>query len=168
MTTLAQLNAMDAAEFTVTLGGIYEHSPWVAAAAAAGRPYVDVAALHGALQAAMLGADAATRLAFVRGHPQLTGRLATQALTEHSADEQRSAGLDRCSAQQIATLRELNEAYLARHGFPFIIAVRGLSTEAIIAAMRARLANDSATEYAACLEQIGRITRLRLDALLNA
>lgn len=166
MPTLARLNALSVADFTAALGGIYEHSPWVAQGAASGRPYASADALHAAMQQTMLGAPAATRLAFVRGHPQLTGKLASETLTEHSADEQRSAGLDRCTAAQIATLKELNEAYLARHGFPFIIAVRGLGTEAIIAAMRARLGNDSAAEMETCLQQIGRITRMRLDALL--
>ena len=165
--TLAQLNVLPVPEFTAILGGIYEHSPWVAEQAAAGRPYASLDALHAAMQAVVTKADKAVQLAFVRGHPQLTGRLAAQELTASSQDEQRSAGLDRCSAEQIETLRKLNQDYLDRHGFPFIIAVRGLSTNEIIAAMQARLGNPGDTEFATCLEQIGRITRMRLDKLVG-
>ena len=165
--TLAQLNVLPVPEFTAILGGIYEHSPWVAEQAAAGRPYPSLDALHAAMQAVVTAADKPVQLAFVRGHPQLTGRLASEELTASSQDEQRSAGLDRCSAEQIETLRVLNQDYLARHGFPFIIAVRGLTTNEIIAAMRARLGNATEGEFQACLVQIGRITRMRLGNLVG-
>lgn len=165
--TLAQLNALPVAEFTAILGGIYEHSPWVAQKAAAGRPYASLDALHAAMQAVVTSAEKPVQLAFVRGHPQLTGRLAAQELTASSQDEQRSAGLDRCSAEQIETLRQLNQDYLDRHGFPFIIAVRGLTTNEIIAAMRARLGNPTDSEFQVCLVQIGRITRMRLGNLVG-
>ena len=165
--TLAQLNELPVAEFTAILGGIYEHSPWVAEQAAPGRPYASLDALHAAMQAVVTTADQPVQWAIVRGHPQLTGRLAAQALTASSQDEQRSAGLDRCSAEQIETLRQLNQHYLARHGFPFIIAVRGLTTNEIIAAMQARLGNATEGEFQACLVQIGRITRMRLGNLVG-
>ena len=35
--------------FVAALGEVFEHAPWVAQAAAAGRPYATVAALHDAM-----------------------------------------------------------------------------------------------------------------------
>ena len=47
MTTfsLEQLNAMSEADFTAALGDIFEHSPWVAKATSARRPFATLAAL---------------------------------------------------------------------------------------------------------------------------
>ena len=44
--TLDELNRLPVAEFTAKLGAIFEHSPWVAEQAAAGRPFADVDSLH--------------------------------------------------------------------------------------------------------------------------
>ncbi|MFX8660865.1 2-oxo-4-hydroxy-4-carboxy-5-ureidoimidazoline decarboxylase, partial [Acinetobacter baumannii] len=46
MPSLADLNRTDRADFTAALGGIFEHSPWIAEAAWDARPFADVAALH--------------------------------------------------------------------------------------------------------------------------
>ena len=54
--TLDELNRMDERAFTAALGGIYEHSPWVASGAAAGRPYESVGALAAAMASVVAGA----------------------------------------------------------------------------------------------------------------
>jgi OHCU decarboxylase len=84
-----------------------------------------------------------------------------------SVDEQRGAGLDRCSPEELAAFQRLNAAYLARFGHPFIVAVKGLSRGDILAAFEARLANDPEAEFAAAIAQIHRIASFRLAALFN-
>src|ERR1700740_2098865 len=74
--SLAEINAMPAADFVAALGDVFEHAPWVAERAAAGRPYPTVPALHDGWMRAVHAAPAATQLAFVRGHPDLGGKLA--------------------------------------------------------------------------------------------
>lgn len=101
-------------------------------------------------------------------HPELAGReAAAGTLTSASTGEQRGAGLDQCSAAELQRLRSLDAAYRARFGFPFVIAVKGLSRYQIMDAIEARLEGDRATEFRACLAQIARIARFRLDALLG-
>ena len=56
----------------------------------------------------------------------------------------------------------LNEAYRAKFGFPFIMAVKGRSKEEILAAFEERLGHEPEAEFEAALEQIGRIALLRL------
>ena len=51
--TLDELNRMGEARFVATLGGVFEHSPWVAQRAFAARPFASVAALHAAMVAAV-------------------------------------------------------------------------------------------------------------------
>jgi 2-oxo-4-hydroxy-4-carboxy-5-ureidoimidazoline decarboxylase len=165
VTSTDAINRLDREAFVRQLGGIYEHSPWVAERAWASWPFPTVEALHGAMQSAMLAASPGQQQALVEAHPELLGRLEAAQLTESSRAEQASAGLDRCTAEQKARMRALNAEYRARFGFPFIVAVRGLDWAAIITRMEARLGHDREHEFATALGEIGRIARLRLEAL---
>lgn len=154
-------------QFLAVYGGIYEHSPWVAQAVWGARPLPDtVDALHAAMKAVVDAAPRERRLALIRAHPDLAGRAAVAgALSAASTAEQAGAGLDQCSPDEVAAFQELNTAYKARFGFPFVIAVRGLDRGGILDAFRRRLANDADTEFDTAIEQIHTIARLRLDAL---
>ena len=166
--TLAELNAIDHAKFGAVLRGVFEHSPWVAAEAFPLRPFTSVENLHSALMEIVRGASAEAQLGLLRAHPELASRAAIRGeLTEESKREQQGAGLMQCSPAEFARLHALNRAYDAKFGFPFIIAVKGLTPGEIVARCEARLERDRATEFAEALEQVGRIARFRLDALLG-
>jgi 2-oxo-4-hydroxy-4-carboxy-5-ureidoimidazoline decarboxylase len=161
--------ALDREAFLARFGGVYEHSPWIAAArfdAGLDARHDTAEGLSEALAAIVEAAPEAARLALLRAHPDLAGRLAVAgALTASSAAEQAGAGLDRCTPEQFARFTALNAAYTARFGFPFIIAVRGLDRARILAAFETRAANDPATEFATALAQVHRIALLRLRQL---
>lgn len=158
------------AAFVARFGGVFEHSPWIAEAtfdASGGRPPATAAALHRAMCAVFRAAGRERQLAVVRAHPDLAGRLALAgALTADSTAEQRSAGLDRCTPEELRRFTELNDAYQARFGFPFIMAVKGRSRAEILAAFERRLGNDPEAELATALGEIERIAALRLAELL--
>lgn len=165
---LDALNAAAPADFLAALGGIYEHSPWVAEAALAARPFADLDALAQAMARAVAEAGDAAQMALIRAHPQLAGKAAIAGeLTDSSAREQRGAGLDRCSPEEFARLTALNDAYQAKFGFPFILAVKGHTRASILANLAARLPNEAEDERAEALRQIDRIARFRLEALLG-
>lgn len=153
-------------DFVKSFGAVYEASPWVAEAVwppPKGRRGGDLAA---AMRAAVDAAPRDRKLALIRAHPELAGRTAIAGeLAEASKREQSGAGLDRCTPDEFAEFQRLNGAYNARFGFPFIIAVKGLSRGDILAAFRARLDNDPQTEFETALEQIHRIAGLRLADL---
>ena len=166
--TLEKLNAADRPGFTAALGHLFEHSPWVADETWPRRPFRDGAHLHGALCATMRDATHERKLALIRAHPDLAGRLAQQnKLTAESTREQASAGLNQLTAEELAGLQKLNAAYLTRFGFPFIICARLSNKAAIHAAMRARSGNSSEVEFATALGEIENIAQLRLNDLLN-
>ena len=167
MIRLADLNRCDASQFIAGLGAIYEHSPWVAQAAAGARPFSSVAALHSAMCAAVDAADDTVQMALIRGHPELASKAAIAGeLTAESSREQRGAGLKSCTPQQYESLQRLNREYGERFGFPFIIAVKGHTPGSIIAALEARMGNAPDAERRTALEQIGRIARFRLEELV--
>jgi 2-oxo-4-hydroxy-4-carboxy-5-ureidoimidazoline decarboxylase len=166
--TLAALSAAPKAEFVRALGGIFEHTPWIAERAYEKRPFASIDALHRAMLATLAAAPREAKLALICAHPELAGKeAAAGTMTADSMDEQASAGLDRCSAEELMRLRSGNAAYRERFGFPFVMAVKGRSRQEILAALSERIGNTRDAEFARCLDEIGKIARLRLDALLG-
>jgi OHCU decarboxylase len=172
MTTLPDLNSCDSATFVERLRGIYEHSPWIPERAAARRPFANVTALKLALQDVVSAATLDEQLGLIRAHPELAGKAAVAGqLTAESTSEQAKSGLHLCSAEEFATLHQLNADYNAKFGFPFILAVKGptgqgLTRQSVIATFARRLKNQRADEIAECLRQIKRIAEIRLNDLL--
>jgi OHCU decarboxylase len=166
--TLAALNHLSADEFVEQLGGIFEHSSWVAQRALARRPFGSRRHLLNAMQSVVEAASAQEQLALINAHPKLGARSRSrQGLTQASAIEQRGAGLDACTPQEYAHLEQINAAYMDRFGFPFILAVRGHDPQSIIANCEQRLHHERAQEIRTALEQIGRIAGFRLESLID-
>ncbi|MFT0734717.1 2-oxo-4-hydroxy-4-carboxy-5-ureidoimidazoline decarboxylase [Ralstonia wenshanensis] len=167
--TLSQLNGMDASQFVQVLGGIYEHSPWVAEQAATQRPFASAEALAAAMRNVVDTAGVEPQLKLVRAHPELAGKAAVRGeLTAESTREQSGAGLNLCTPEEFARLQALNAQYNEKFGFPFILAVRGYDRQGIIENFSQRVENDRDTELRASLEQIHRIAGFRLADLIAA
>jgi N-carbamoyl-L-amino-acid hydrolase len=169
MPTLDQLKAADETAFAALLDGVYEHSPWIAARAWQDRPFATLAQLKGALTAAVRSAPEEARLGLIRAHPELAGKaMVARTLTAESTKEQGKAGLTDCTPEEFATIGRLNDAYNAKFGFPFILAIRGprgvgLSRQEIIATFARRLSNTPDVEFAEALRNIHRIAEIRLN-----
>ena len=141
---------------------LFEHSPWVEERADSRPSSGD---RHADLMAVVEDATREEKLALIRAHPELAGKAAIDgSLTEASAAEQASAGLDRLTPAEFDRFHALNAAYREKFGFPFIICVRLTDKAGILDAMERRLGNDRDTEIATAIEQIGEIVRLRLEA----
>ncbi|MEK8033617.1 2-oxo-4-hydroxy-4-carboxy-5-ureidoimidazoline decarboxylase [Ideonella sp. DXS29W] len=166
--------APTATEFAALLDGIYEHSPWIAEAAWARRPFASLAALKHALAGVVRAAPPEAQRGLICAHPELAGKaMVRRELTTESTGEQRSAGLTDCSPEEFDTLQRLNAAYNAKFGFPFILAVRGprsvgLTRQEIIDTFTRRLGHSPAAEQAECLRQIHRIAEIRLNDRFGA
>ena len=156
--------------FVERFGGVFEHSPWIAERAWAlelGPAHDTAVGVHSALARMFRTATEAERLGVLTAHPDLAGKLAqAKRLTQSSTAEQSSAGLDALTDAERAAFQQLNADYVARFGFPFIIAVRDNTKATILDAFRRRLANDRATEFATACAQVERIAELRLREML--
>ena len=157
--------------FVERFGGVFEHSPWIADRAwnlELGPAHDSATGVHNALCRMFRSASAAERLGVLRAHPDLAGKLAqARRLTAESTQEQASAGLDALTDAERASFQQLNADYMAKHGFPFIIAVRDHSKASILAAFHTRIANDTDTEFATACAQVERIAELRLQDMLK-
>jgi 2-oxo-4-hydroxy-4-carboxy-5-ureidoimidazoline decarboxylase len=162
--TLAELNRLPRPAFERELGGIFEHSPWVASRAYAARPFASVGALHAAMTSTVRSATREEQLALVRAHPELAGAEAKAGtLTAHSTGEQARLGLNALSGEEFARIGELNRSYRSKFGFPCIVALPlHASRTSVLAEMERRLGNSAEDELRNALEQIGHIARRRL------
>ena len=164
-------SALDREAFVARFGGVFEHSPWIAERAwedELGPAHDTAVGLASALARKFRAASAEERMGVLKAHPDLAGRLAAaRRLTEASAAEQASAGLDALTDAERERFTALNRAYTDKHGFPFIVAVRDHDRAGILAAFERRLANDTETEFDEACRQVERIARLRLDDLLG-
>ena len=109
-------------EATALLDGLYEHSPWIARAAMAARPFRSLAELKAALVQVVQNASRDAQLGLVRAHPELAGKaMVSNTLTAESTNEQQKAGLTQCTPEELAHIQQLNASYGAKFGFPFVI-----------------------------------------------
>lgn len=157
-------------DFIGRFGGVFEHSPFIAERAFDAGLVVEAltaAGMHAALCTQFRAASQDERLGVLRAHPDLAGRLAIAGeLTENSRKEQAGAGLDRLSPEEHARFTALNTAYTTKFGFPFIIAVKGLTKDDILAAFETRIDNSRDTEFDTACAQVEKIARLRLESLI--
>lgn len=157
--------------FVERYGPLYEHSNWIAERAfdalrKEGRVSIGVDELLASMHAEVERADREEQLSLICAHPDLAGKAAVAGeLTIHSTDEQASARLDQCTAEEFDQFQSLNERYKSTFGFPFIMAVRNRSRVEILEAFSQRIALPPETEYRNALDNIHQIARLRLDAM---
>ena len=161
---------LDLETFVANYGGIFEHSPWIATGAHAlelGPAHNTAIGLHSALCRIFRAADEEQRLGVLKAHPDLAGKLAAaKQLTAESTHEQASAGLDALTDVERETFQALNTEYTSKFGFPFIIAVKGLSKDDILTAFKTRIHNSRDAELATACKQVERIALLRLTEIL--
>ena len=85
--TLEQLNSASPEAALAMLDGLYEHSPWIAQAALAQRPFQSLAQLKYAMVQALAASSEQKKLDLIRAHPELAGKaMETNALTAESTN----------------------------------------------------------------------------------
>lgn len=156
--------------FVKAYGSIFEHSPWIAEGAwelELGPAHDTAIGLQSALARVFRSASDEARMDVLRAHPDLAGKLAAaKRLTAESTSEQASAGLDHLTDSERARFSKLNSAYVEKHGFPFIIAVRDHDKASILAAFETRIDHATDVEFAEACRQVERIALHRLKDML--
>ena len=169
------MSGLDKAAFVIRFGEVYEHSPWVAEQVfdAAGDEFFDTRKLSAEdlaarFESVFLNVSKQQQLGVLRAHPALAVAPAERGdLTARSSSEQAGAGLDQCTESEFALFQEMNAMYFGRFDFPFIIAVKGRKRQEILDIFRGRLLNSVDEEFQAALQQVCRIARIRIDAIVN-
>lgn len=105
-----------------------------------------------------------------RHHPPIGGSRAkakkSTKASRWSTGEQSTA--QAAAPELLAKLAEGNHAYADKFGHVFLICATGKTSEEILQAMKERISNSSDTEILVAAEEQRKITRLRLEKLLNS
>jgi len=118
-------------------------------------------------QAMVMQVERASRqeqLALLRAHPDLGTRAK---VSDASRAEQEGAGLDRLTEEEFIRLNDQNAAYRERFGFPFLLAVKGITKQEVLRALEERGRASRDAEFAEALRQAYRIARFRLEAAVS-
>jgi 2-oxo-4-hydroxy-4-carboxy-5-ureidoimidazoline decarboxylase len=174
--TVEELLAKPKQEILEFLGGIYEHSKWVA------ETFHDefiqenehisnisnVRELHLAMSSVVTNATTEQKLELLCAHPDLCAKIEKlSTLTKESQVEQSSAGLHTLTDDEKAYFTKMNNEYKKKFGFPFILAARNVTKYTVLSAIEGRLQLSNETEFAGALVQVGKIAWMRLLAALN-
>lgn len=165
---LRRLDALPAEEAEAALRACCHCTRWARAMAAA-RPFGTPAALFETAE--RLWADASdddVREAF-RGHPRIgeSKAAAGQSDAEKRWSSQEQRGASTASDEARRALAEVNRAYEARFGHIYLVCATGKGADELLAIAQARLGNDPATELRVAASEQMKITRLRLEKLLD-
>ena len=159
---IERFNGLPAADALEALYGCFADRGW-AARVATGRPYLDLAALLESAESAWSDVTPAAWLEAFKAHPRI-GEAGGRS-PETSRREQSLVG--QASGQTLTALAEENRRYEARFGHVFLIAASGRSAGEVLEALRRRIGHDPTTELAVAAGEHRKITRLRLERLLN-
>jgi 2-oxo-4-hydroxy-4-carboxy-5-ureidoimidazoline decarboxylase len=162
--SIEEINHFAQAQFTESLGWVFEHSPWVAERAWSHRPFSSRAHLSDLMRGEVAVASIEEQLALLRAHPDLGTRAK---IGPSSTSEQAGAGLDRLTSAEFTRLTDLNAAYREKFGFPFLYAVKGSDKFAVLEALERRLSSSREDEFQEALRQVYRIARFRLESIIS-
>lgn len=153
-------NNWDQTAFVMQFGALFECSPWVAEKAWHSRPFRTREAMLKRMCEIVKDADETLQLKLLRAHPELGAKIR---MTKDSVEEQRGAGLDRLERDEAYIFHQLNAKYRERFGFPFIIAVKGLTPDMIADSMQKRMMNTAEQEKERALLEVCKIASFRLE-----
>jgi 2-oxo-4-hydroxy-4-carboxy-5-ureidoimidazoline decarboxylase len=107
-------------------------------------------------------------LAAFEGHPQI-GDLSTlsekYAATASKAGHEQS-GMEKANTQTLEKMIALNNEYLAKFGFIFIVCASGKTAEQMLALIEQRINNSRHDELTIAAGEQAKITKIRLEKLL--
>jgi 2-oxo-4-hydroxy-4-carboxy-5-ureidoimidazoline decarboxylase len=159
---LNDLDALSPAEAQRRLYACFASQKW-ARRVAEGRPYRDLDALVDAAERAWLELEPSDWAEALAGHP----RIGERGGAAPAASEREQSGVQNASADALDQLADENRRYEARFGHVFLIAAAGRDSSQILAALRERMLNDPVTETMIAADELRKIARLRLEALVR-
>jgi 2-oxo-4-hydroxy-4-carboxy-5-ureidoimidazoline decarboxylase len=163
--TVKELFSLSGDEVAAFLGGIYEHSPWVARDLCKNDTSAieTVTALANAMKAIVDGSSHDLKMKLLSGHPNLCEKVGKmKELTAESQEEQSRSGLQNLNDEELAIFTKYNTTYREKFGFPFILAVRNATKYTVLSSLQGRVRNSPEVEFVGALGQVHKIAWMRL------
>jgi 2-oxo-4-hydroxy-4-carboxy-5-ureidoimidazoline decarboxylase len=166
VTELDRLNAADHSAVVAELLACNASRRW-AEQLAARRPYATIADLGAASDEILALLDEASIADALAAHPRIGQRAAGHS-REAAWSRREQSGAASAPADVTTALVEGNRAYEERFGHVFLICATGLSADQMLTDLRRRLHNEPDAERRVVRAELAKITRLRLEKLVNS
>ncbi|GAE37039.1 2-oxo-4-hydroxy-4-carboxy-5-ureidoimidazoline decarboxylase [Halalkalibacter akibai] len=162
--TMEKVNEMTRKQFVEQVGWVFEHSPWVAEHSFDEHPFQSLEQMYKSMVGHMYAANQSLQLQLLNAHPDLGTRIE---VSPSSENEQKNAGLHQLTEVEFQEFSVLNQTYINKFGFPFILAVKGHDKSSIKARMILRIENDVDSELETALKEVRKIVKFRLWELIS-
>jgi OHCU decarboxylase len=105
-----------------------------------------------------------------RSHPRIGERKAEagQTAREQAWSRGEQSGMDAAAEQTRRAIAELNRRYEERFGYIYLVCASGRTADELLAILEQRLQNSPEVEIMVAAEEQAKITKLRLQKLLDA
>ena len=130
------------------------------------RPYVSEVAIYAAANDCWRLASEPEKLEAFGGHPQIGDMDALRNKYAVSANREQGQ-ITNADDVTLTELAELNQQYLADHGFIFIVCATGKSALEMLGLLKSRIDNTREQEIENAAREQGEITLLRIEKLLR-
>ena len=164
MNSINKVNNLNKSDFISIFGNVFEKTEWIAERVFNYLPYKNFDNLFLKFFKIYNESNKESIIKILNSHPEL---VVEQKLTNESKKEQKGAGLNECSKEEVEEFKKLNLNYKKKFGFPFIIAVKGKSKNDILNYFRTRIKNSFDEEFIETKKQVGEIATFRFKEIIK-
>ncbi|XP_055680630.1 2-oxo-4-hydroxy-4-carboxy-5-ureidoimidazoline decarboxylase-like [Lutzomyia longipalpis] len=166
---LEEINRLKKADFEEVFKNVVECCPEISQTVSSMLPFPTFSALLNAFMETLDKMDHIKKLKIIKLHPHLVPEINKNPLTDESASEQSTIGLNRITNEEKRIiLKEQIEAYWEKFNFPFVICVRECKTiDDIIESVRERLSRTPDEEIRVAFEHVKKITSFRISDMVS-
>ena len=164
MDSINKVNKLNKSDFISIFGNVFEKTEWIAERVFNYMPYKNFDNLFLKFFKIYNESNKESIIKILNSHPEL---VVEQKLTNESKKEQKGAGLNECSKEEVEEFKKLNLNYKKKFGFPFIIAVKGKNKNDILNYFRTRIKNSFDEEFIEAKKQVGEIATFRFKEIIK-
>jgi|TARA_B100001996_G_scaffold382698_1_gene375305 OHCU decarboxylase len=164
MDSINKVNKLNKSDFISIFGNVFEKTEWIAERVFDYLPYKNFDNLRLKFFKIYNESNKESIIKILNSHPEL---VVEQKLTNESKKEQKGAGLNECSKEEVEEFKKLNLNYKKKFGFPFIIAVKGKNKNDILNYFRTRIKNSFDEEFIEAKKQVGEIATFRFKEIIK-
>ena len=164
MDSINKVNKLNKSDFISIFGNVFEKTEWIAERVFDYLPYKNFDNLLLKFFKIYNESNKESIIKILNSHPEL---VVEQKLTNESKKEQKGAGLNECSKEEVEEFKKLNLNYKKIFGFPFIIAVKGKNKNDILSYFRTRIKNSFDEEFIEAKKQVGEIATFRFKEIIK-
>ena len=164
MDSINKVNKLNKSDFISIFGNVFEKTEWIAERVFNYLPYKNFDNLFLKFFKIYNESNKESIIKILNSHPEL---VVEQKLTNDSKKEQKGAGLNECSKEEVEEFKKLNLNYKKKFGFPFIIAVKGKNKNDILNYFRTRIKNSFDEEFIEAKKQVGEIATFRFKEIIK-